>query len=71
MHDLQPVGLGIYAGNRGANPPAHTVQVDWIRLASLGDDDTARNTLTTGIVGGGQVLAHPTWSTMPAARSSR
>ncbi len=59
VHDLQPVGLGIYAGNRGANPPAHTVQVDWIRMASLGDDDTARNTLTTGIAGGGQVSRTP------------
>ena len=39
VYDLQPDGLGLYAGNRGANPPAHTVLVDWFRL-----DGTATTT---------------------------
>jgi len=53
LHELQPNGLGIYAGNRGVNPPAHTVHVDWIRLSSPGGSDSARNLLRTGVIGGG------------------
>lgn len=55
---FQPTGLGIYAGNRGANPPAHTVQVDWIGIDGAGDD-TARNTLTIDVLGGGSVTRGP------------
>lgn len=56
---IQPTGLGLYAGNRGAQPPAHTVQVDWLRGSIAAADDTARGTLTVGIAGGGQVIRQP------------
>lgn len=56
---IQPTGLGLYAGNRGAQPPAHTVQVDWLRSSAADADDAERGTLTVGIAGGGQVTRQP------------
>ena len=58
---IVPGEVGVYAGNRGATPPAHTVHVDYFTNtagAPVGED-TARNTLTVGIVGGGLVERGP------------
>lgn len=53
-----PDSIGIYAGNRGANPPAHAVQVDWFGVDATGDD-VERNTLAVDLTGGGLVTRSP------------
>ena len=58
VYELHPVAIGVYAGNRGATPPAHTVLVDWFGVDGAGDD-LARNTLTTPVTGGGLVQRSP------------
>jgi len=58
VYDFQPSGLGIYGGNRGATPPAHTVLADWFGLDGAGDD-VERNTLTASVLGGGLVTLGP------------
>jgi len=58
---MVPNGIGVYAGNRGSTPPAHTVQVDYF-LNTAGpfvDEDVDRNTLTVNVVGGGLVQRSP------------
>jgi regulation of enolase protein 1 (concanavalin A-like superfamily) len=57
-YELHPVAIGLYAGNRGANPPAHTVDVDWFGVDGAGDD-LARNTLATAVAGGGLIQRTP------------
>ncbi|MBK7770521.1 MAG: hypothetical protein IPI48_08310 [bacterium] len=58
VYAFLPDGIGIYAGNRGANPPAHTVHADWFGVDGAGDD-IERNTLAVDVVGGGQVTRGP------------
>jgi regulation of enolase protein 1 (concanavalin A-like superfamily) len=55
---FHPDRLGIYAGNRGPTPPAHTVLVDWIGTDGSGDD-IERNTLATSVSGSGLVTRGP------------
>jgi uncharacterized repeat protein (TIGR02543 family) len=59
LYAFHPDGIGIYAGNRGLAPVAHTVQVDWFGNAPGADEDAARNTLEIAVAGGGQVSRSP------------
>lgn len=58
VYAFAPDSIGIYAGNRGANPPAHTVQADWFGVDGAGDD-VERNTLAVDVTGGGLVARSP------------
>jgi len=54
---LTVTGVGLYAGNAGANPE-HTVLVDYFSNSLdpiVEPDDTGQNTLTTSIVGNGTI----------------
>ncbi len=58
VYAFAPDSIGIFAGNRGAAAPAHTVQADWFGVNGAGDD-IERNTLTVDVTGGGQVTRGP------------
>jgi hypothetical protein len=64
-HALTAVGAGLFAGNAGANPPAHTAQFDYaFSTASpiVGEDGAPAAqyfTLTTSATGSGTVARNP------------
>ena len=59
VQPLHPGTIGIYAGNRGLAPAAHTVQVDWFGAVPGAGEDSARNTLQVAVDGGGLVTLAP------------
>ncbi len=65
--------VGVYAGNRGLTPPAHTVLVDYFNHepGAPALEDAARAPLTVTVVGGGSVerlLDLPTYACGQEAR---
>jgi regulation of enolase protein 1 (concanavalin A-like superfamily) len=56
-YPMTVTGVGLYAGNRGLNAPAHTVLVDYLSntLNVPPAEDAARNDLTVTVVGQGAV----------------
>ncbi|MCB1182878.1 DUF1349 domain-containing protein [bacterium] len=56
-YDMTVTATGLFAGNRGANPQAHTVLVDYISSAygPPAGEDVDTNPLTVSVVGGGLV----------------
>lgn len=56
---MQADGIGVYAGNRGLAPAAHTVQVDWFGAVPGMEEDAARLTLQVATAGGGLVTRAP------------
>ena len=62
IHPMTVTQVGVYAGNAlGGSSPGHTALVDYFNnnLASLGDEDSARNTLTWTVEGRGTLTVDP------------
>jgi hypothetical protein len=60
-HAMTVTGAGVYSGNAGSDPPAHTAQIDYVfnTDSPIVPEDGARNTLAVTIVGDGTVTVDP------------